>query len=323
MGEHRRANRTFIVLTLATLALVPLGYVLLLRDAPIEKPILPRAPLRPVALAVPAAIVPPVDPARALDDLRLTEVTGKVEVRRGAGTFEAVSVGAILRPDDALRVGDGRAKLAAGGFYELDAEPGTALEVRELTSTLSRFLLENGMLVASQAGGDRTLEVAAAGTDAVARTRNGAFAMSNNGAGTVAVGARAGEVELTAAGRAVILRAGEQSFVHSPGPPSQPEPIPKSLFLKIAWPETARVKDSRLELAGRAAPGAHLVLAGKTLKLAGDGRFTATLTLHEGENSLLVEGLDVGGNRVKQRRKVTVDSTAPDLDVKTEGMWDK
>lgn len=279
----------------------------------------PSAPPPPVADDASAGAPP--DAGARLHELTVTAVEGAVEIRRGKlAPYEPAAVGAVLAAQDDLRTGDGRATLAERPAFEVQVEPGTELSVEELNARLSRIGLWTGMLVASVEGGERTLVVRAADSDARAVAREGTFAMSNNGRGTVAVGARSGEVEFQAAGRAVVLRAGQASIAQG-GAPQPPAAVPPSLFLKVRWPPEGLVNRRQITVAGRTAPGAVLLVGGVPTRVERDGSFEATLTLREGENRLRAEGVDVAGHRALESAAVEVDTTAPDSVIRTEDLW--
>ncbi|MGI5861956.1 MAG: hypothetical protein ACOX6T_07835 [Myxococcales bacterium] len=187
--DRRKANLKFAAAVAALVAAVPLGYLVFLRRPA------PPPPVPAVADAgVPVAqlLVDAGLSGVRLESLQIAEVDGEVEVRSGKGEFGPAKVGAILRAEDAVRTGDGRARLSAGESYEVRVEPGTLVEIEELTERISRFDLGVGMLVARVEGDSgRQLVVTAAGSDASATSSDGTFAISNNGEGTVAVGARA------------------------------------------------------------------------------------------------------------------------------------
>ncbi len=319
MDPKRSQNRRFLVLAGVILALVPVGFFAFLHEPPPPPVVEVATPPAPLVEPVETAPEPP-----RVEELKLGETTGEVEVRRGAGDYEKAVLGMVLRKDDALRTGDGRAKLSADGSYEIDVEPFTSLEVGELTASLSRLLLENGMLTADVKAKDgRVVEVAAKNSDAVARTSDGAFALSSNGEGTVAVGARRGEVEFAAAGKAVLLRAGQTSVALPSSQPTDPVQVPTSLFLKVALPSDGEINQNRLTVKGTTSPGAHLIVAGRRVTVSADGRFSTVVKLREGKNALLVEGRDVAGNQVAKRADLVVDTTAPDSRIPTEDLWKK
>jgi len=301
--------------------LLPLGYFVFLRRPPPPPPAPPKVLVEPPGAVVePDAGVAEVPKAQA--DLKVTEVSGLVEVRLGGGGFAPAGVGTVLQADDAIRTGNGRARLTAQNAYEVQVEPGTMVEVGELTEHLSRFELGVGMLVAKVEGTGRKLEIAAAKSDAVAVTEQGTFAMSNNGQGTVAVGSRDGNVEFRAAGKAVVLRGGQQSVAKPGRAPSAPAPIPSSLFLKIDWPKTTEVNHRFVTVRGKAAPGSVVLVGGKATPVKEDGRFVTKVRLREGTNSVEAECIDLGGNRSSQKSEFTVDTKAPDTDITTKNLWD-
>lgn len=315
MSQRQAQNRRFVLLAGLIVGLVPAGWFVFLHEPP--PPVTPPVP-PPVVVEAPAQ-----EPAR-VEVLKLVDTTGAVEVRRGDGSFEPAVLGMVLHQDDALRTGDGFARLSADGAFEVDVEPHSTLEVGVLTASLSRLLLEHGMVTADVKANDgRVVEIAAKGSDAVARTSDGAFALSSNGEGTVAVGARRGEVEFAAAGKAVLLRAGQQSVAKPAEAPSEPEQVPTSLFLKVALPAEGETNQKRIPISGATAPGAQLVVAGRRVIVHADGRFSAVVHLREGKNALLVEGRDVAGNQTSKRTELVVDTTAPDSRIPTEDLWKK
>jgi hypothetical protein len=308
--SQKKSRLAFLAAVGALLALLPLGYFVFLREPP-PAPLLPPGP----DAAAPAVEAEP-DAGPAGADLRIEEVSGAVEIRHGSGAYSPALLGTVLRADDALRTLDGRARLVAKDAYDVRVEPGTELEIQELADRLSKFRLGVGLLVARVEGkSGRRLEVAAKGSDAVASSSDGSFAVANNGSGTVAVGARAGEVELKAAGKAVVLRQGQQSIVTPGSAPSDARPIPASLFLKVDWPKEKETNRREIAVTGRTAPGAVLLLAGVPTKVEKDGRFKAAVKLREGKNPLAATSFDVGGHQTESRRDLTVDTTAPDSDI--------
>ncbi len=308
-GAHRFAP-------VALVAFIALGYWVLFVT---PRPSAARRVPHPSPEAAEAKVPTPDGGAR-FEDLALTAMSGAVEVRKGKGSpYQVAQLGAVLAAEDEVRTGDGRATLRAGGSFEVQIEPGTELSVEELNERLSRFELGSGMLVAAVRGAGHSLVVKALHSDAQAVAHAGTFAMSSNGSGAVAVGARDGEVEFSASGRAVMLRAGQQSIALGGGP-QPPSAIPTSLFLKVGWPG-AVINRSQISVSGLTAPGAVLLIQGVSARVDKDGRFTAPVQLHEGLNALHAQGQDVGGHRVEERARIEVDTTAPDSVIRTEKLW--
>jgi hypothetical protein len=310
---RRRGAPRFALIAL--IAVVPVGYLI---SVVVPRPTVARRGSPPSKADAGAAAA---DAGARLENLALTAMSGAVEVRKGrGGTYQLAQLGARLAAEDEVRTGDGRATLTAGGSFEVQIESGTELSIEELNERLSRFELGSGMLVAAVHGAGHSLVVKALHSDAQAVARGGTFAMSSNGSGAVAVGARKGEVEFSAAGKAVMLRAGQQSIALG-GAPQPPSAIPTSLFLKVGWPETGVINRSRITVSGVTAPGAVILVEGVSARVEKDGRFTAALELREGVNFMHAEGQDVGGHRVTERARVELDTTAPDSVIQTEKLW--
>ena len=315
-AARKRSPVAFWAAVAAVLALLPVGWLVFLR----EPPRVALAAGRDAASLAPAG--PDASPGQA--ELALSQVTGVVQMRRGGGEYVPAQLGTVLKAEDGLRTLDGSARLVARGAYDVKVEPGTEVEVQQLAERLARLKLGLGMVVATVEGGSGgRLEVAARGSDAVASSQDGTFAVSSNGAGTVAVGAREGEVELRAAGKAVVLRQGQQSVALPGAAPTAPAAIPPSLFLKIEWPSEKETNQRQLAVAGRTSPGAVVLFAGEPVPVQPDGRFKTTVRLREGRNALAVEAQDVGGHLAEGRREVSVDTTAPDSEISTQKLWNK
>lgn len=309
--ETRKPRRQtpFVLGLVLILAALPLGWLAFLREPPPPPP-----PPAPVAAA------PEEQPRPA--ELRLHEVKGSVEVRHGNGEWGPAQVGSALRPSDTVRTSSGSyAVLIGGEAVQVRMESGTEVSVEELTDSLSSFLLGNGMATAIVRPGKRhTFEVKAAGSDAVARTTEGTFSMSNDGKGTVAVGTREGEVTFLGEGKVVIVRAGQQSIVRPGNGPSEPTPLPSSLLLKVQWPAGLTTRSRRLVVTGQTDPGSRVEVGGEPLSPDAEGRFSRTLPLAEGRNSLRVRAISVGGGALEEAREVIVDTTPPKLGLDPE-LW--
>jgi hypothetical protein len=304
-----RRQTPFLLGLALILAALPVGWFVFLREPPPPPP----APVVKAAAA-------PEEKARPVD-LELSEVTGTVEVRHG-GEWVPAKAGVRLRPTDAVRTRDGSyAVLIGGEAVQVRMDPETEVSVEELTDSLSRILLGNGMATTIVRPGERhTFEVRAAGSDAVARTGEGTFTMSNDGKGTVAVGTREGEVTFLGQGKVVIVRSGQQSIVRPGKAPSEPAPMPSSLLLKVQWPAGATTRQRKLVVAGQTEAGGRVEVEGETLFPEPDGRFSHTVTLKEGRNAVHVRALSISGGKQEESREIHLDTTPPKLGV-DPGIW--
>lgn len=280
---------------LALLALIPAAYFLFLGKVAPPPPPPPAPPPPPKPLA-----------------LKLEQLSGAVEIRRGDQAWEKAAVGDALAASDAVRTPEGgSATLVGGDAYEVRMEGSTDVEVGELTESISRLMLGSGMATARVRGGKHRFEVRAAKSDAVASTKAGTFAISSNGQGTVAVGTESGEVELSGHGKVVIVRAGEESVVHPGQAPSAPARIPASLLLKVRWPKKAELATRSLWIRGTAEPGAQVHVAGHRVTVKSDGTFATRVRLREGKNSVEVEARGVGKREEREAHPIVVDTTPP------------
>ncbi|RJS24895.1 hypothetical protein DRW03_07095 [Corallococcus sp. H22C18031201] len=300
----------FLLGLVLILAALPVGWFVFLREPPAPPPPPPPPPVaRPVEKK-------PVQ-------LEVGELTGTVEVRHGGGSWEPARPGVALHPSDAVRTLEGGSVVLLGNeSVEVHLEPSTEVSVEELTDSLSRILLGNGMATAMVRPGQRhTFEVRAAGSDAVARTGAGTFTMSNNGAGTVAVGTREGEVTLLGQGKVVIVRAGQQSVIRPGQAPTEPAPVPGSLLLKVDWPAERERRKRELVVTGRTDPGSRVAVEGVFLTPDAEGRFTRKVVLQEGRNTVSVRAVGVGGARQEEKHDVVVDTTPPAMRPDTQDIW--
>lgn len=307
----KRSSLPFALGLVAILAILPLAWWLFLREPP-PAPLPPPVPVQAARDAGPAA-----------RELKLAEVSGTVEVRRGLdGGWEPAAPGTRLAPSDGVRTTNGSyAVLVGDEYWEVKIEPGTEVGIGELSESISRLLLERGMARAKVKGGGRhSFEVRAAASDAVATTDGGVFTMATNGQGTVAVGAESGEVVFAGAGRVVIVKAGQQSIVKPGEGPSEPAPVPSSLLLKVALPGRSTLNTPKVVVKGAAEPGALVEVQGAVVRVDDQGRFEAPVTLKEGQNRVEVRAKTVGGNAAASTHELELDTTvkAPVID---KNLW--
>ncbi len=299
MTARRRSSWIFAVAVGAIVLALPVAYFTWL-DRPVSPVTAP--PVAPAAAVAPKKV-----------ELSLGDVSGDVQIRRPGGEWAKAKSGEVLGQDAAVRTGEGSyAVLVGGTAYDVKLEPDTQVSIEEITDSISRLMLGGGMATARVSGAAKhVFEVRAAGSDALARTGAGAFSVSSNGKGTVAVGTREGEVEFLGAGKVVIVRAGQQSVVQPGTGPSDPVSIPSSLLLKVKWPATATVTTRKLIVAGEADPGSVVRVGGRPTPVDERGRFSTTVELAEGRNALTVQAVGVGGGAATDRKEIARDTRGP------------
>jgi hypothetical protein len=260
-----------------------------------------------------AEVAPPLPP----ETLVVAEVSGVVEVAGSDGVFRPARAGATLSERDRIRTGDdGGAALRGTDGSTVKLSPASEARVDELRRELKRLHLGAGMVEADVRDDPaRVFELSfeseksgAPAADATARTRGGTFTASSNGAGTAAVAARRGEVTLSARGREVVIRSGQIARVLPGAPPDTPEPIPPSLFLKVAWPAAVSNR-SKVEVSGTTQPGAQVRVGGRWLKVDDKGSYKTTVTLPDGPHEIPVHAVDVAGHFVDEKSpRILVDT---------------
>lgn len=308
-SRPRRRSAPFILGLLAILAALPLGYSFFLAPPP-TPPTPPPAPVVdiPTPHPTPAPLPAPQVP-KALS-LKLQHFEGTVEVRRGGGEWNTAHPDEDLRTSDAVRtLENSSADLIGGEAVKIHMEASTEVSVKELTDSISRLMLENGMTqVRVDPKARQTLEMGTAHSDAVASTTGGVFTLSNNGSGTVALATLEGDTTFSGQNKVVIVHANQQSIVRPGQQPSAPASIPSSLLLKVTWPPNPR---RRATVTGQTEPGSHVDVGGQHVLADADGHFSLDLHLKEGKNSLQVRALSVGGRQQSEKRDITVDTTPP------------
>lgn len=306
----RRSDRTFALAVAALLAVIPLAWWGLLR-APDVRPLQPERPVR----------APDAGPATP--ELRLGTISGHVQLRHADGGWQDADGGEALEANDGVRTGDGSSALLTGGeAWEVKMEPGTEVSLEELSASISRLLLESGMAHAQVREGARhTFEVRAAGSDAVASTDGGSFSIATNGKGTVAVATEHGEVMLTARGTVVLLRPGLRSMVLPGRAPTQPEPIPATLLLKVGFPTRAAINTPRIVIVGISEPGTLVEVMGHAVLSDEGGHFAVPILLKEGRNRLEVQARSAGGVVSTRSREVELDTTVLGPVIDPSSLW--
>ena len=244
------------------------------------------------------------------ETLLVATVTGAVEVAGPDGVWHLTHAGGKLSPRDLIRTGDdGAAQLRAADGSTVKLLPGTEARVDELRRELKRLHLGVGMVEAEVADDpSRVFEVALDDDGATARTRGAAFTASANGSGTSAVATRRGEVILSARGKEVVIRSGQFARVTPGGAPENPQPLPSSLFLKVAWPPTTSPR-SKLVVAGQTAPGARVKIGSHWVKVDHKGAYRTEIEVQDGVHELQVHAVDVGGHVLDENSpKIVVDT---------------
>lgn len=246
--------------------------------------------------------------------LQITQVEGGVSVQRGVQT-DPLHEGQFLRAGDRVLTARGaRASLRAGDDLELRLDEGTTLRVSELRPDAVGVELDEGRLRARVRRGSASLRVKNQDRSVVMDDGTMRLAVAD---GVFSADVEAGSAELTGFGAASQIVAGQRATSLGDGRAAL-EPIPDRVVLDVAWPAERRIPSDRVEIVGRAAPGATVTLrsgVGEPVELTADdrGRFFGSLPLREGEQPVVVEAVDVFGASITDEVVFEVDTTPPTI----------
>lgn len=260
------------------------------------------------------------DAAPRFENLVVT-TPGRLERQEG-DQWVAVAAGTQLRVTDRIRTqGEGAAALQAADGSRIELVDEVEVTVESLTRSLAELELHRGRLRADLAeGSDLALRVTSSGASAEAQ--NGAFVVVADGSGMVAVASETAEVRLRAQDREVLVAAGQQAVVAPDQPPSDPEAIPESVLLEVAWPTGRVQRERRLVVRGQVAPGSEVRVADRSTRVRPDGSFETEVSLAEGVNRVAVRARDIAGRtKVDESPAVMVKTRPPPLEVLEQGQW--
>jgi hypothetical protein len=307
---------------LGTTLLVATGFAALGAAAVVSHRYFNVRPLRPTAAAPAPPSAAALAPAPSDEALfQVTAASGTVEAQRG-GLWLPIKKGDTLSRTDLVRT-------AAGGRAVLSLSTGTEIELRERVEIeLDRLAkgttvdLRRGKVVARVSGSDGL-----AITSRDTRTANEGpahFVVLSDERGRVSVAALSGKATFTAGGKSLTLPEGTQSSSEGGAPPSDPERIPEEVLLEVVWPAAEqRHGVEKTEVQGKAAPSSTVTVNGARATVGPDGRFTATVPLKSGKNSVDVAAEDLAG-RTRQTSATLVRRGAPPaLTPESTDLWKK
>jgi len=274
-----------------------------------------HAPKPAQAVSVPTPAYAPMAGPVAVE---LAQARGDAQVRRGPHEpWGPVQPPLSLGFDDSVRTGvGGAATLKVGRDGTIQVRERTEVSVRQLLADRARFRLERGRIGATP--GQTAIAVESSGSGAVAEATTGSFAVFTDGRGLVAVVAEAGEVKLTSKGGDTVLAAGQGAHVVGNSAPVR-EAVPRSVLLKVAWPDQKITREINVTLQGEADPGAVVSVNGLETAVGSDGRFMAVVPLVPGKNRVSVTSTDRFGRTAGAEETVRVERRGPPVHAEHEG----
>lgn len=267
----------------------------------------------PTTLPVASVEAPPAPEPVVEQTARVTQLAGNVEVYHPKeGRWRELDAKETLGEDAVLRTTNGQVSLSLGENIEVEVGANSQFRIKELTTQLSKVDLEQGLVTANVSSHNREeLSVGVLGSEVEARASDGKFSVLRDQQGQVTVAGHRGNVTVGAHGTKVTVEGGQQSTVAPGEAPSTPIQIPGSLIIKLTKGHARKLRYRSTVIEGETSPGAIVVVNGVEARTV-NGRFSATVPLNEGSNTVTVVSRDVLGREAKQVvRGLEVDSQPP------------
>ncbi len=236
-------------------------------------------------------------PRPAVKQVSIVSVEGEVQRQSGDSRWVPVKKGDKLQMDETIKsYKNGRAVMDIGTTAVVEITPNSEFTVKDISKSVSRVQLGEGHMSAVVSGeGDSKLKVEVRGSDAAAVAKTGKFSMLSDGKGHVSLATQKGRVRLSAKNKSVEVVAGMQATVKPDLPPLAPEPIPQSLFLRVARPQSLILRKKDTVIRGTTEPGAVISINSISVPVDEKGNFREKIPLNEGKNLITVVARDVVG----------------------------
>lgn len=285
----------------------------------------PQAPL-----AQPASVTEPEDAGAVADLLPdagheatvvVVSAKGKAEVRRGAPHvgWVALQQGERLHESDAVRTLDDASLELKVSDIRVAVDERSQLEVKRVTPSVFRARF-SGRVASTVAAGSAALELETPDSDAVVRSEEGAFSITADGNGVIAVAAVSGKVDFSARGKMVTVGAGETSHAVGKSGPNAPRAGMQNVLLSVVWPARKETRFSVVQITGKVTPGSRVKVQNTLASVRRDGRFTARVRLRNGTQKIAVVATDVAGRVRHVEAELFHDGRAPNVDL-TRKPW--
>jgi hypothetical protein len=242
----------------------------------------------------------------------VVRLDGSVERSDPNSDWRPVRLGERLHAEDAIRTGqDGRADLGLGEHSRITVAERSELTVRELSTAVYRWNLVRGRIgVDYRPDGARLLRVESEGGSTAAETSGARFSILATGE-ALTVAAESGSVNLSAAGKAVVVAAGEEAVARTDEAPSAPRPIPAALLLKVV--QAGGDPRTCARLRGSTDPGAEVTVDGQPVPTGSGGGFETLVPGRSGKRETLIAVRDASGRLTERRLRcdASADGRAP------------
>lgn len=267
----------------------------------------PEAPAA-AAATPPDAGIPPAAPA----GLGVTAVEGVAERHRGE-EHHALAVGDIIERSDWITTGrTSSVSLRGQGGATLQVASSTRVRLDEADRSRAGFTLDRGRVRAASPAGT-VMAVRAADGRAAVESSDAEFTVQAE-PGVVRVVPHTNRVTLLARNERLAVEAGSGAVVAGEAPPVL-APVPRSLLLKVRWPEAGAQRTTEVRVEGETAPGATVRAGAAEAVADGRGRFTLAVPLHDGPNRPRLTSEDLAGRRATSMgQPILVDRSRPAIE---------
>ena len=222
-------------------------------------------------------------------------------VQRSTGEkWAPLSAGDRIGANESVRTGrGGGTALRIGSKSRLAVSPSSQLLIRELSESLHRFKLMHGRVqVEYDPDNKRVLRIEGGDGDTAAVTQGARFSVLSTGR-SIAIATERGSVDLEAQGAKVRVDPGRQSTATAGRVPTQPKPIPTSLWLKVANAIVHAPEEVCGFLQGTAPAGSEVTIDGHPVELAADGSFSVQVP-RAGRTAVIVSIRDAAGRTLSR-----------------------
>ncbi len=233
----------------------------------------------------------------------------------------------ILNEGQAVATGDnGRLTLSLGESATIELEENSTFRVQKVSEREADFMLVQGGLKAQvtrfPSRPARKVGVSFKGNPSKVSTEDASLRVRTNGEGRFAAAVERGHARLERPDKDPLpLPAGTQILVGDQGDLLSSGTIPRSVLLKIDWPEDPLIRGKSITLRGEASPVADLSVAGQSFQPNEDGTFEVTIPLEEGENRFDVRVRDLVGDATFQSPVIIRDTRPPVVQSETTDIW--
>ena len=248
----------------------------------------------------------------AAKSMEVLSVRGEVSVI-GASGESKLAVGCQVLPGESVKTGhDGEAVMRGEGSSTITVTEHSSVEVEGVLDGVARLRLDEGRVLGDVTGEGSSIQVRGGKEGASVLTRDGRTAVAVDASGDFSVATLRGTAALTHDGATQELAEGQVAVVS--GGKVALGALPKSVLLKVAWPEEGRTRETKKTVTVESGKATSVRVNDRVIAIGPDGKGTIEVELQEGENKIKVEAADVAGNRSESESGVIiVDTRPPDI----------